>query len=273
VMWGKSYSVKVRRYSIQVDFKNIGGLGVGADVLANGVKAGRVRDIALHEGKVTVMAEVDKNVSIYSDYKIVIESPTLMAGKILAIYPGGQQPLTDVKQPLHGDDPLGMSEGISMVQNLAHDIQITLQKLNSLLESLDEIAGDSANQQHVAGMLKSASEMTKLSSEWMLENKAAMSTVIEKLESTLIATEKMVNSTESQVGTTLTTINTAVQDMDTLSASLHGMMQKLEAGEGTMGKLLTDDELYVRMNKTLAEVDSLAKSIRTKGLRNKIVLF
>jgi phospholipid/cholesterol/gamma-HCH transport system substrate-binding protein len=273
VMWGKGFSIEVRRYTIRVDFQNIGGLSEGADVLANGVKSGRITSVNLHEGAVTVEASIDKRVKIFSDYKVTIESPTLMAGKVLAIYPGGKPPMVEPGQALHGEEPLGVGEGIAMVQNLAKDIQTALGKLNLLLVSLNQIAGDSANQKNISSLLKNASDMTKTSNEWLHENRTVMTSVLEKLESTITVTQAMVKTTEAQAGTTLEHINSAAVEIDSLSSSLHGMVLKLEGGQGTMGRLLTEDSLYVKLSNTLAQVDSLAHSIRTKGLRNKIVLF
>lgn len=109
IMWGKGFRLQAKRYNFTVMFKNTGGLEDGANVLANGVVKGHVTDIEFNEGFVKVSATIDKDVTIYSDYAVTIEAPTVMAGQVLNVTTGTMQPQIDVTQPLQGTDPQGMS--------------------------------------------------------------------------------------------------------------------------------------------------------------------
>ncbi|MBU0507394.1 MCE family protein [bacterium] len=273
IMWGKGYSLRAARYNIVVVFENVGGLEPGSNVLANGVVQGRVTGIELHEGKVFVRAAVDKGVTLYSDYRITIESPTVMAGKVLSIYPGEKEPPADVTQILNGQTPLGVSDAVAIFEEVSADFQTTLHTLNKLLVNLNRIAGDTANQENIAGLLAESREAAQTTNEWLSDNRARLTSILTQLEETLTSLHSTVETAEARLTSTLTSADTALTRLTELSVSIRRLVDRIQSGEGTAGQLVTNDELYHRLNRTLAEADSLIHEIRTKGLRNKIVLF
>ncbi len=273
ILWGKGVSSGLRRYKIHVEFSNIGGMEIGSNVLANGVVKGRVTDIRLADGKVFVEAKVDNDVVLFSDYIIGVESPTLMAGKALAIYPGGKPPLINASLTLVGTDPIGANEAISMFTSVASDAEITLKNLNDLIVNLNYVASDSANRSHIKGMLASAHSTAEQTSNLIHQHSAQISSTIDKLDSSLSSFQRIAATAENRIGPTMTAVDTAASAVAKLAESLRSVSEKLERDDNTFGRLLSDDTLYVKLNRTLAEVESLAVSIRTKGMKQRIVLF
>jgi phospholipid/cholesterol/gamma-HCH transport system substrate-binding protein len=273
VMWGKGYRLRTARYPIEVVFENVAGLETGCNVLANGVIKGRVTKISLREGHVMVRAAVDKNVMLYSDYRITIESPTVMAGKVLALYPGSKPPLADISKPLRGEPPLGVGEAVTIFQNISEDFSTALHNLNTLMVNLNIIVGDTANQRNVSGLLSDAGEAARTTNQWLNENRGDLTQIVSRLKTTLDATELLVHTTEARLNATLDSVDSTTAQISALTVSLRSIADEINRKDGTVGKLLRDDELYTRLNHTLAEIDSLAKSLRTKGLRHRITFF
>jgi phospholipid/cholesterol/gamma-HCH transport system substrate-binding protein len=273
IMWGKGYRLRTARYDIEVIFENVAGLESGCNVLANGVIKGRVTKIVLREGHVLVHAAVDKNVTLYSDYRVTIESPTVMAGKVLALYPGSKLPPADVSKPMRGEPPLGMGEAVTIFQNISADFSTALHNLNTLMVSLNVIVGDTMNQQNVAGLLSNAEGTARTTHEWLSENRDDLTDIVTRLKTTLDATELLVHTTEARLAATLDGVDSTTAQISDLTASLRAIADEIQREDGTVGKLLRDDGLYTRLNRTLAELDSLAKSVRTKGLRHRITFF
>jgi phospholipid/cholesterol/gamma-HCH transport system substrate-binding protein len=273
IMWGKGYSLRSSRYHIEVVFDNVGGLENGANVLANGVVKGKVASIRLEGGKVYVEASIDKNVTLYSDYQITVESPTVMAGKALSIIPGSKPPLADVNHTLQGENPVGMTEAVHVFQTIASDVQVTLRDLDSLIVNLNKVASDSTTRVGITSLVNSASEVAKTSNEWLIKNRERLTHTVTLAESTLVTVKDLTQNTAQRLNGTLTGVDSATAQLADLAASARQTVAMINRGEGTIGKVLTDSSLYVRLNKTLAEVDSLAREIRTKGMKQKIVLF
>lgn len=273
IMWGKGYRLRVARYEISVLFDNVAGLEPGCNVLANGVVKGRVTNIILNEGRVTVHAAVDKNVTLYSDYRITIESPTVMAGKVLALYPGSKLPPAEVTKPLRGEPPMGMGEAVGIFQSISEDFRTALHNLNTLVVSLNVIVGDTLNQQHVSDLLTDASGTVRTSNEWLRDNRDDLTDIVLRLKTTMEATELLVHNTEAHLNSTLDGVDSTTAQITALSASLRVITDQIGRGDGTLGKLLRDDELYLRLNHTLTQLDSLSQSLRNKGLKHRITFF
>jgi phospholipid/cholesterol/gamma-HCH transport system substrate-binding protein len=273
IMWGKGISLRAKRYVIEVVFDNVGGLESGANVLANGVVKGRVQRILLQEGKVRVIASIDKTVTIYSDYKISVESPTVMAGKALSINPGEKLPPADITRPLQGQSPLGMTEAVETFQVISSDLQVVMRDLDTLLVNLNHVASDSTTRFNITNTIAQVNELAEQSNRWVKTNSESMTSALKQLDATLSAAQEMVKSDNSPLNRTLLSADSAAQRLSALSGSLQNLVGKLTAGDGTASKLINDDEFYLKLNHMVSEVDSLAKSIRTKGMKQRIVLF
>ncbi len=273
VMWGKGYRLRASRYNIEVIFSNVGGLEPGSNVLANGVVKGRVTGVELRGGKVHVRAAIDQNVILMSDYRITIESPTMMAGKVLMVLPGEKTPPAEITQPLTGQDPMGMSEAVGIIEDVTDEFRLALKNVNTLVISLNTIVGDTANQDNIAGLLKESRGAAQTTNEWLTENRERLTATLVRLDEAIASLQSLSTNAENRLTGTLTKADSALSEITVLGAKLRELAAKLESEDGTMGKLLNDDELYKRLNQTLAEVDSLAHQIRTKGMKQKIVLF
>ena len=267
IMWAKGFSLKVRQYDIVVLFDNVQGLEAGTNVLANGVEKGRVHDVELSEGRVMVRASVDKDVKIFSDYKIVVESPTLLAGKVLSIYPGQQPPYANTDQPLEGSRSLGMTEAVEIARDISGDLKLTIQNLNTLLVSLNQVVGDSMNRANIAGALAESRDVAQMSSDWLRENRDDLSAILDRMETTFTRTDSLLASTGPRLASTMEHLDSAMVQVQAVSLSLRRTLDTLEKGESTAGKLIHDDELYLRLNRVLAELDSLTTEVRARGLK------
>ncbi len=273
IMWGKGFSLSSSRYTVQVVFTSVGGMENGANVMANGVVKGRVKNIQFLDGNILVTASIDKDVRIYSDYYITIESPTVMAGNALSIYTGTGRPEANISQPLKGDNPMSMSAVASQVKEFASKIEVTLEYLNSLLVNMNTLVGDTTNQENMNKLLAEAAESAKQTRELLSDNRHKITESLDKLDTILENTAEITETANERMGQTLDGVDSAMVAIEDLAQGLRGFIVRLEDENSTVGKLLTDDELYTRLIQTLAEVDSLSASLRTKGLRHKIVFF
>ncbi|MBU0690483.1 MCE family protein [bacterium] len=273
IMWGKGFRLQASRYTVQVVFTSVGGLEQGANVMANGVVKGRVRTIEFRDGTILVTASIDKEVRIYSDYFITIESPTVMAGNALSIYTGTKRPEVDISQPLQGDNPMSMSAVAAEVKKFASKIEVTLGHLNELLVNMNTVVGDSTNQENMNRLLAEATESARQTSQLLSENRQKITESLDKLEAILDNTAEITATANDRLGETMDGVDSAMVAIEDLAQELRGFVARLENEDSAVGKLLTDDELYIRLTQTLAEIDSLSVSLRTKGLRHKIVFF
>jgi phospholipid/cholesterol/gamma-HCH transport system substrate-binding protein len=62
-------------------------------------------------------------------------------------------------------------------------------------------------------------------------------------------------------------LDTLTTTLSSLSVSLKNLTQKIESGEGTLGKLVNDSTLYIDLKKTTRNVDELITDIKKNPKR------
>ena len=273
IMWGKGIKLRAERYPVIVHFQNIGGLENGAPVLVNGVPKGKVARITLAPDHVAIRCLLDKDVHILSDYRITIETVQLMSGKVVSIYPGSDGHVVNTELPLRGLPSMGISDVVGLIDEFSGDFKKVLLNMNSVLEHLDRIVGDSANQAHLSQSLENINRGSADAAEWITENRQSLNRSIVHLEETLASLKTLVERSGDKLDRSLAQFDSASAQLQALAGNLRDFTDNLNEGKGTLGRLATDPELYNRLNTTAANLDSLIRKIRKRGLTTRIVLF
>lgn len=211
-------------------------LKIGDPVKMAGVPIGKVEQIGFDHGKVKVTMKLNQGVEVKTDAQATIRFAGLMGQNFVSINLGS---------------PAG--------PNLAPDsvIQTTEQAdLSAIMQKLDNVAGGIEN-------------LTKTFSGTKIEN--LMGPVIDAFKDAgpLI---KDAGSTMKDAGATLKEASATLKEFRTntipkFTATLGGLQtvsERLAKGEGSIGKLLTDESLYREtvgtmksLNKTATDVQSL----------------
>jgi phospholipid/cholesterol/gamma-HCH transport system substrate-binding protein len=63
-----------------------------------------------------------------------------------------------------------------------------------------------------------------------------------------------------------------VAQAESLVVDIQGILRKMESGQGTLGKLYTDDKLYDELKAVMQNVDTLVTEIKEDALRLRIKL-
>ncbi|MDD2653497.1 MAG: MlaD family protein [Candidatus Omnitrophica bacterium] len=127
------------KFSLEVLFKNVGGLEVGAPVRLSGVNVGSVAKVDFIEQPVTDR-KVRVVLSIYEKYKnqvmrcsdFSIKTAGILGDKLIEIAPPEEGMICEIKKPLIGKDPLD-------IQNWAENLQETSDSFRKLSEETTKI--------------------------------------------------------------------------------------------------------------------------------------
>ncbi len=289
--------------SYTVYFKDVGGLSKGAEVRVAGIRAGRVEEITLEEGRVKVLFSVEKKVKLFRDASATIGTLGLMGDKYLAIDPGSPE-----SGELSEGSTLKASEGGADTDRLIRELTRTAESFREVALNLNRILEE--NRRNLRETLKNLNALTATLKQIAEENQenlritlAQMAQLTEKLNRTLpeaiasidrLADELNAIASENREDIRLLVANLRsisqdlkgdlprlVENLNTLSENLNevvkenrrdiritvrnlteiteklkassrrldNILSKIESGEGTIGKLVTDDELYESVSK------------------------
>jgi phospholipid/cholesterol/gamma-HCH transport system substrate-binding protein len=310
LIWGYTYlkgkNIFANSTTIYAEYVNVDGLSPSAPVKVNGFKVGIVSNVYLKEdfsGKIMVVLDITEPLSISKKGAIArIESSSIMGGKeVILDFPKGicngndclengdtikgemlsllgsmtsdLDPYLDkAERSFEAIDSMLMSWGNGSgeedgVGKALYDIQMILSNLNATSRSLKTLIGGASGR--IDGVLKNL-EMVS----------ANLSQSNSEITSTLQNTAKLTqNLSEVDINGTLTGADNAIIDLQktlvTVGSAvkeLNGVLVQANSGEGTLGMLLEDADLYKDLDATLKNLDLLLEDVRKNPARYTRVL-
>ncbi len=202
-----------RGYHVNVLFNYVGNLERGASVRLVGIPVGSVSGLEIQYdsklGRPTVKTAlfIHQGVQIHQNAKIRIEGVYGLTTPRLEIRPGEDDnaPLVKEGDTLVGIDPVSMDDFAYKGQKIADHLEETIVRINHFVQDPE---------------------------------------VISSLRATLINMNSLTTSMNSILDNKNGDLTKAVNNLEQSSQHLKNVMEKLDKGEGTAGKLLSDDTLY-----------------------------
>jgi len=240
-----------------VVYENVDELTESNQVFLNGYAVGLVSDIKIEQQKNRVIVELDIN----SDIIITDSSTALLNGRLL----GGRYIQLDVKpgKKLKAKDTLRSEVAKGMLDfaaPVATNMQVTLANLNTILEAL---ARNTARLDTIFIRLQTTPALLN-------RTLASANSNIDQLGTTFKDVAANLNGTLTELRPTLSNFKTLSDSLKVIQlngtitkaqqslAKLNETLAQLSKGDNTASKLLTEDSLYVNLNRLLQSVDSLA---------------
>jgi phospholipid/cholesterol/gamma-HCH transport system substrate-binding protein len=249
-------------------YSNIGGLSTASNVTINGMKVGKVVDVTFDldpESRGMLIVEFGVN----SDFKFskkstaTIYSASLMGGKALSVdasFEGDEALSGDfLEGKIERDMFTSLGETINPVQV---KLERVLESADSLLIGLNSVLNEEGRRnlsEAISGLNETVSGFKNVSvslDKVINENKDELSSSIYNLAAT---TENFAKLSDSLVSINI------VGTVDALRESITRfgvIMEGIEQGEGSVGKLLKDDGLYINLENASKELEELLREIK-----------
>lgn len=241
------------RYIVSSTVKDASGVRKGDPVQMRGVGIGRVQKFLINANGVKVYLEIEGEYStIPADSHVELVSAGLLGGMVARVIPGTATELARNGSELAGEIPASIQQ---QADDIAGEAKKTLTRVQTLLS--DPMIKDTQSS------IKELDSLLKRLSSIAAEQQKELKTLTTSMREASQNIEKATSREE---------IDRAMKRLDTLSASaertsvtiesstkaLDAVLGRIQRGEGTLGKLSTDDTLYKNLNKTLESVDATA---------------
>ena len=243
-------------------YTNVDGLNKSNPVMINGFTVGRVSDIRLLQNdgdKVLVELDIRGDI-ILGDSATATLNSDFLGNKSISLLPG------DISLPLESGDTLiaNLDRALTDIlaesaQPVANNIEATIKKLNTILDNISRNGGK------LDTMMLEFSKTPKIVNGTLYTLRDEVSTLTgtykelgTQLNARVAGTKQIVDNltvfSDSLSNLELnTTINRANKAIDELSKAI----ENFSRSEGTIGKLINDDSLYVNLNKAAESLDRL----------------
>lgn len=254
-------------YRLYVLLDDTSGLDEKSRIRIAGVEAGMVDRIELKEGKAMITLILNRNIKIYKNAEVSLRMSGLLGDRHMALTTGSSD------QPLlkHGDHILNVRP-VTDIDMLAGKLTSAASNIGDLMSNINGIFGE-GEKNAIREAIYNLRDVTSSLKEISEQNKEPLNNIIARFDSftealdekaptliddlTIAAKELKEIMQENR-----NAIRDSVHNFKDVSASVGVIAKRLEKGEGTLGKLLQEDELYNSLSKISSEA---SKSMEVVG--------
>ena len=261
-------------------YDNVEGLAQSSPVSINGLKVGQVVKIIPQTSKTgqisfIVKVTVDNNFEFSKNSTLEIFEPGLMSGKemrVNLVYGGATAKDGDT---LQGAFKLGMMGSLSsQVGPVKDQLQTVLYRVDSLMSNANKIVDDQ-NRAEIRALLSNlnktvAALQTTAGSVNNLvgHNDPKLQKVLDEASITMqsgkTTLDKYGNLAES-IDTKK--LNATIANLDATVGQLNQVIGGIDKGQGSLGKLMKDEELYNNLNSASTNLNSLIEDMKANPKR------
>ena len=261
-------------------FDNVEGLAASNPVSINGLKVGQVDQIipiTEPDGKIhfVVKVTIDDNFEFSKKSTLEIFEPGLMSGKEMRVNLAYGSPMAKDGDTLKGAFTLSMMNNItSQVGPVKDQLQVVLKRVDSLMVNANAMT-DAQNQQAIRALLSSLNRtVTSFEStaqqtnallayndpriQQMLDN-ANLATISAK--TTIDKYGRVADEVDVQK------LNNTIDKLSLTADKLNGVISGIQNGEGSLGKLAKDEQLYQNLNESSANLNNLILDLKANPKR------
>ncbi len=252
-------------------YKHVGGLQPGTQVSINGFAVGKVNDIRFKDqsGLLLVTFSVDNKFQFSKNSTAELFDTGIIGGKGIQIRPVfDNAPIAKSGDTLPSEIKPGLTELVQQkLTPLQMKVEDAVSNADSLLINFNEILDDRTKKdlrESISGLntlVNSFQGSAKAMNELLVGNKEKLNGSIDDLSNITGNFSKLSDSiSNSGIAETMESLQSTIKNLD-------GLLAKMEQGEGTLGKLMENEELYNNMSNATRELDLLLQDFRLNPKR------
>jgi len=239
----------------------VSGLKEGDPVRVSGVKKGRVGGVRLQRvGRVTVMLSIDPEVRPHKDARATVASADFLGAKYVDYDPGANDTMLAAAQAIEG---LTEEQFADVAQGAAKSAQELIANVNKGLNP-GQLASDIHNT-----LLATQRGMNALTTATNGPAVQQTQATLKSLEGVMARLDTLLgNANAVNTGKRLDTLSTNLTQLTgrlaDATGSLKGLLDKMNKGEGTLGRMASDTMLYNNLNGTLKSLTDLLTDLKER---------
>jgi phospholipid/cholesterol/gamma-HCH transport system substrate-binding protein len=230
--------------------KDANGLVKGSQIKSAGIPVGVIKNVSLQDGQARVDLETKSDFPLYTSAAVEIKSQGILGDKNVAIVAGSptDPPLADKGQIMNVKDSGSLDKVIESVGDIADNLKSTAAALK---EAMTE---DGSRKQILGRIVSNIEHLTQDISDITSRNKGKINNIVDQVDRITknlddLLTDEGDQSLKKQLKDTVARADSAMKNLDEITG-------KINRGEGTIGKLVNDDETVENLNTALDGVNN-----------------
>ncbi len=231
-----------RGYTFKILFNDVAGLQERAPVKTSGVQIGDVAKIELVNDRAQVTVWIKDGLKIYPDARATIASTGLIGTKYLEIYLGTKS-LTPLKagDTLIGIDPISFDKVINE----------GLKGFTDLADAVKSFTGDKETKDSLKRIFTNTGEVMEKVNTLLTNKSKNIETIVDNFQEFSVKLNQVTTKLDNLAGsispedlkTTMENFKSMSAKLDQALTSINNIAAKIENGQGTLGKLVNDEQM------------------------------
>ena len=258
--------------TFKIVYTKVDGLSPSNPVTLNGYKIGKVQKINFNPNdtkELIVDVIIENDVKFSKTSKAELYETGLIGGKAIAIIPDyDNNAIAKSGDYLIGVVKPGLTDLVNQImpqiqlqlETVMKKAEIVLSNVNSLFDEKTKESLKSSIDEF-GSLTNSLSETSANINDFIKDNSPNLTTTIDNLNETSL-TIKDISNSMSEVD-----LNLILTNLDSTISNLNKITNKLNQGEGTVGKLLYDDRLFKNLDDATKNLEELIEDIKLNPKR------
>jgi len=243
-------------YEIYAHFDSAEGIVKGAPVEVAGVEVGRVKGITLEAGKAKLVLQINPQVQIGGDAEAIIRSKGVLGDKYVEIDLGSPEtsPIGPGGRIWHTQSPANIDTLLKQLSSIGKD-------LGEITHSISGVLGGQEGEASLRIIMDNMRELTVTLNETVQKNNENINRMLDNLAVFSRDLKEMSGTNKEAVGEIVANFRQASDGLRETLVALNEITEKVNKGEGTIGKLIHDEETVKSLNETLAALKEITEKI------------
>ena len=258
--------------TFKVIYTKVDGLSPSNPVTLNGYKIGKVQKINFNSNdtkELIVDIVIENDVKFSKTSKAELYETGLIGGKAIAIVPDyDNNAIAESGDYLIGSIKPGLTDLVNQIMpQIQLQLETVMKKAGIVLSNINTLFDEETKKSlkssidQFASLTNSLSETSGNINDFIKDNSPNLTTTIDNLNATSLKMKDMSNSM-SEVD-----LNLILTNLDSTISNLNNITNKLNQGEGTLGKLIYDDGLFKNLDNATKNLEELIEDIKLNPKR------
>jgi len=252
-------------------FDRVDALLPGSVVHIKGLKIGSVKGIEyqVEADNMLVTLNITGTIPIPVGSKVKLVPPEVFGAVSVEIVRSNNSQMVEWESFLEGVTEQGLIEKFSEKGDvIADELTISLKNLNSMMVKIDSSLY-SDNRDKIGNTLSSFEKTGKDVQELISKRKHDIDSMIVSMSNVAQNFDQLTEGNKAEVDSMITSLKNASSELEKLSKglnkttlSLNDILEKINEGSGTLGKMINDESLYTNMDSLSFNLNELVKNIQ-----------
>lgn len=247
------------RYLLSTTVVDAGGIRRGDPIQMHGVNIGRVHGFHMTpDGRVAISMEVDGEWKIPADSRTRLGSSGIFGGRTLEVEPGSSSEFLPAGAEIPGEG--GSANPLGSVAEMGKRAGDVLERIQTLLDS-GTVASVRGSAGQLDTLLTEFSRLTREQKGAIKRLTESLANSAEGLESAAAAGPDAARAI-ARADSAMAALTRTGDSLEEAAAALRSVLERMDRGEGTLGRLATDESLYDNLSRAADQMATLLADLQ-----------